>query len=406
MFKTGQPPALPAPIDVSLPPPFPFDHSAVFVCVDVESYERAHHKITEIGVATLDTCELVDLAPGPNGENWRSKIQAQHFRIQDHAHLVNSEFVSGCPDRFDFGQSSWVKLEDAPARVAACFKPPFAASPHHNSDSKLATKSDTTDSCEQRKLILLGHDTLSDVKYLQQLGFDPLTLPNLLEAQDNATMYRVWRREQQPTKLGNILYDFDIPGFNLHNAGNDAVFTVQAMLGICVREATIRGSPESKNIRGEQKAAKLAQAQADAKQQAEDLAAGWSDDEGDGGAPERIVIKETDSKTPNVRKSDNPSPANGGGLGRGCGGKRTERGHPVNLHAWYQRPSSFEGAPQGGRRGGIRDPGRSQLSGRARGQARGRDGGRGRARETDDLRPVDSFEASGPQVCIDLIDLS
>ena len=315
---------MPGPINDSLPAPFPFDRSVVFVCVDVESYERAHHKITEIGVATLDTQDLCGVPPGPNGEHWRSCIRARHFRVQNHAHLVNTEFVHGCPDRFDFGQSSWVRLDEAPARVADCFKPPFARPPDIKEIDELTSTLSTQEPSPHRNLVLLGHDTLADIKYLQQMGFDPLTLPNLLETQDTATMYRVWRREQQPTKLGRILYDFDIPGFNLHNAGNDAVFTVQAMLGICVREATIRGLPESKNMHDEQKAAKLVQAQADAKQQAEDLAAGWSDDEGDGGVPEPIVEKTTTPKPSLEAQPNMASPATGGGPGRGRDSGREE----------------------------------------------------------------------------------
>lgn len=85
-------------------------------------------------------------------------------------------------------------------------------------------------------------------------------------------------------------YLLDIPGFNLHNAGNDAVFTVQAMLGICVKEAIVRGTVELKEFRDEQKATKLADAQAEAERQIEILEildADWNDHEldGDGGLP-------------------------------------------------------------------------------------------------------------------------
>jgi hypothetical protein len=372
IFEADQSPTAPDSIDHSLPAPFAFDSSVVFVCVDVESYERAHNKITEVGVATLDTRDLAGVAPGPDGANWRSKIRARHFRITDHRHLVNSEFVSGCPDRFDFGQSTFVKLaEDLP------------------------NTANITDSGEQRKLILLGHDTLSDTKYLQQLGFDPLTLPNLIETQDTATMYRVWRREQQPTKLGNILYDFDIPGFNLHNAGNDAVYTVQAMLGVCVREATIRGSPESKEMRDEQLAAKLLQAQEAAKQQAEDLADGWSDNEGDGSAPESIVTKDA-SSTPS--SADPPSAlasTNGGDTGHGRGRGKS----PADSDAASKSPKAFRGAGRGGR-------GRGSIPSSNRAQSRNRGRSRGRARDAADSRPVEGFEASSAQVCTDLIDLS
>jgi hypothetical protein len=390
---TGQPSILPKPIDTSIPAPYSFDRSVVFVCVDAESFERAHHKITEIGVATLDTRDLSGIAPGPDGENWRSKIHARHFRVQEHAHLINSDFVVGCPDRFDFGQSEWVGLNEAPIRVAECFKPPFSARSIADQESTGNSNIATTD--EQRNLIFLGHDTLSDIRYLQQLGFDPLKLPNILEAQDTATMYRVWRREQQTTKLGRILYDFDIPGFNLHNAGNDAVFTVQAMLGICVREATLRGSPENKEMRDEQKVARLAQAQAEAKERAEDFAAGWSDHEldGDGGAPEPIVIKENPNP-PFAGAASGSKPTNNSGVGRSHrGAGRGVRESSDSSNGRYQSRGTFYEA-QGG---GYPYPARLQPSRQAGGQGRGSRGGRGHAREAADSRPPKSSTTSESQ---------
>lgn len=81
--------------------PFVFEQDAVFICVDVEAYERDNNKITEIGISTLDTRDLAHIAPGVKGKNWQNAIRARHFRISDYKHLVNKEFVDGCPDRFE-----------------------------------------------------------------------------------------------------------------------------------------------------------------------------------------------------------------------------------------------------------------------------------------------------------------
>lgn len=263
----------------------------VFVCVDVETYERAHHKITEVGVATLDTRELSSIPPGKDGIDWRGLIRARHFRIKEHAHLVNSEFVSGHPDGFDFGTSTFVSLAEAPTHIAACFSPPFGA--HQSNGAKgILDLMERLDLDEKRNIVFLGHDVLGDIKCVQSLGYDPMEIGNLLEALDTAVMYRVWRREHNSASLGRILYEFDIAGYKLHNAGNDAVFTLQAMLGICVREASIRGSPEFSSMRDSEKSARLAAALEEAKQKASDDAEGWSDHEleGDGGAPVPISI--------------------------------------------------------------------------------------------------------------------
>ncbi|OAL44821.1 hypothetical protein IQ07DRAFT_649015 [Pyrenochaeta sp. DS3sAY3a] len=227
----------PQAIDPTLAASWPFDQSVVFVSVDVESYERAHSLITEIGVATLDTRDLVGIAPGADGAEWRNKIQAQHFRIKEHRHFVNHEFVHGCPDHFEFGSSTLVALRDAPSHIAACFRPPFGATPSDGADSM-------PPSGEARKIVLLGHDTASDIRYLKTIDYDPLKDENVIEVQDTAAIYQAWRLETQPTSLGRILADFGIPGSYLHNAGNDAVYTLQVLLAVCVREATIRGDKE------------------------------------------------------------------------------------------------------------------------------------------------------------------
>lgn len=81
--------------------PFIFEQDVVFVCVDVEAWERDHNIITEIGISTLDTRDLAGIAPGKDGEHWTKLIRARHFRIEEYKNLHNHEFVSGCADKFE-----------------------------------------------------------------------------------------------------------------------------------------------------------------------------------------------------------------------------------------------------------------------------------------------------------------
>jgi hypothetical protein len=83
--------------------PYTTENDVVFVCVDIEAYERNSRQITEIGIATLDTRDIQSLTPGKQGEEWMKKIRARHFRVKEHANLHNTEFVAGCADKFDFG---------------------------------------------------------------------------------------------------------------------------------------------------------------------------------------------------------------------------------------------------------------------------------------------------------------
>jgi len=72
--------APPAAVDYNKSPAFPFHSNVVFVCLDVEAYEKDNSKITEIGISTLDTKNLEGVAPGQAGSDWRNKIRARHFR--------------------------------------------------------------------------------------------------------------------------------------------------------------------------------------------------------------------------------------------------------------------------------------------------------------------------------------
>ncbi|KAF3045387.1 hypothetical protein E8E11_005590 [Didymella keratinophila] len=361
----GQTPA----VDTALPAPYDFDQDVVFISVDVESYERAHHKITEVGIATLDTRELAGIAPGTDGEKWRSLIRTRHFRIKDYAHLVNSEFVQGCPDRFYFGKSEIVTLAEAPAYVASCFQPPFGAHRSNGVEHSYNMMKDLN-LCEKRNLIFLGHDTIGDVRYLQNLGFDPMKIDNLLEALDTAVMCRVWRRELQATGLGRILYDFDIAGHGLHNAGNDAAYTVQAMLAICVRESSLRDSAELESIKNSEKAARLAAAVEEAQEKAKNEAEGWSDHEhGDGGLPVPLDAPARPTPVSTAPTSD----ADRGRLrGRGRG-----RGGPQPLYNPYHSTNSNgysagRGQPAWGQPGGLHGYTRGGHVDTQQGRGRGR----------------------------------
>jgi hypothetical protein len=380
-------------IDSSLPAPFQFDQSVVFVCVDVEAYERAHDIITEIGISTLDTRDLNGVAPGEDGASWRSKIHARHFRIQEYHHLVNSKYVSGCPERFDFGKSEFVRKNDAADMVAKCFEAPFCG-PGPRTDASRA---------EKRNLIFLGHDTLGDVKYLQQVGFDALKLPNLLESQDTAVLYRVWRRELQSTKLGNILYDFDIPGFNLHNAGNDAMLTLQALLGILVREASTRGTTELQTARAEEVKAMVSAATEEAEEKTLDEFNGWDqhENDGDGGAPVPIVIKET----PHLAISKRPaSPVNSEGRGRGRGGFVGVGGRGGNISNGYV--PTYTNDSNAYNTGGYRGNRGSQTNSRGDGRGGGHGRGRGRGSHNYNNSSGSNGGASGQQVGYDFFDIS
>ncbi|KAE8355204.1 hypothetical protein BDV28DRAFT_129498 [Aspergillus coremiiformis] len=209
-------PGPPQPLRMDKPAPFPFWKEPVFISIDVESNERHHKQITEVGISTLDTLDLVGTSPADDGARWRTKIQSRHLRVEEYAHHVNRDFVAGCPGSFDFGTSEWVSANDLAAVVQASFEIPSAAAEH-------------TDG--RRHLVLVGHAITGDVQYLRQIGVRmPEDTIQFIDTVDTAEFFRVIRDEKTTRKLGDLLQEFNITGWHLHNAGNDARYTMEVML--------------------------------------------------------------------------------------------------------------------------------------------------------------------------------
>ncbi|CZS95746.1 uncharacterized protein RCO7_08741 [Rhynchosporium graminicola] len=271
--------------------PYAQEASVVFVCIDVEAYERNARVITEVGIATLDTNDLKSLAPGEGGFEWMKKIRARHFRIKENMHYSNTEFVAGCADKFEFGQSEIVGLKDAPHMISTCFKPPFSGSGDAAPDENKP----------KRNIILVGHDVGADVHFLQSIGYDIHNLSNLLEQADTAIMWRYLKRESNPRNLGSILADLGIIGWNLHNAGNDAVYTLQAMIGIAIKQIEEKQKKlETKDL---EKKNRISEHVKEAVEMAVEREEGWSSggENSDGGAPVPIVRQPTPQAKKDVK---------------------------------------------------------------------------------------------------------
>lgn len=271
----------PKPLVLNEPAAFAFEDDSVLVCIDIESWERGHSLITEVGISTLDTQDLADIAPGSNGEHWRAQIRSQHFRIAENVHLRNRDFCVGDPNSFQFGSSEFVSLSDIGNKIDACLEWPFSVQFRHDgklknswddcSKTASAAKSETSQSpqclaeediarmqkgTKQRNVLLVGHNLKSDLEYLAQLGssifsYETSTsvhegvgeasargvagLKSIKEALDTATLYKTFTKDDQPRKLATVLYNLGIDSVYLHNAGNDARFTLEALVSLTLK---------------------------------------------------------------------------------------------------------------------------------------------------------------------------
>lgn len=198
-----------------------FHDNVIFISIDVEAYERSRGTITEIGISTLDTNDLLDLAPGRGGAEWIKKIRSRHFRINESSHLENHDFVKGCADKFEkrFGTSEWISIKDAPQVVASCFKYPFSALGHRSQSTEI----NQTEAVVKRNIVLVGHGVRADIDYLRSMGYNVANVDNLLEAVDTADLDRAISHQKQSRKLGTIVAELGDTPWNLHNAVSDAV---------------------------------------------------------------------------------------------------------------------------------------------------------------------------------------
>ncbi|TKA74428.1 hypothetical protein B0A55_06208 [Friedmanniomyces simplex] len=308
------------PLDPNTAVPHPFEQDVIIIAIDVEAYERSPKTITEVGVATLDTRDLRGEAPGADGGDWRRHIRGRHFRVVEYKHLRNHEFVEGCPDAFrgEFGTSEFVAREELPSVLTSCFHQPFSRrevdpatvateeessgpdtlnEANSRSTEKQSSSPDTSTEVnstatpeEKRTIVLLGHDINQDITYLHSIGFSVLNRSHLAEPLDTATMFKSYTRDNNATSLGRVLLHFDIDGWYLHNAGNDAVYTMQALLAIAVRAAAGRGSEEAGRKVGEALEKRTADAVEMAKERVRDEAEGWSLHEDEGGESGYAIV--------------------------------------------------------------------------------------------------------------------
>ncbi|KAI0528069.1 hypothetical protein F5B22DRAFT_17987 [Xylaria bambusicola] len=205
----------------SQPAPFKARESVRFVCVDIEAYEKDDRTITEVGLAVLDTEDLIDIPPGEKGENWCSLIQPYHLRIQEHRYLVNSEYLQGCPDAFNFGESQFVPLKET-----------------HKVVGKIIGDKESGD---QRPVIIVGHEVQADLKFLLKIGYNPWSEPLIVDEVDTRDLFQRIKRSTDVRGLETMCTELGIFGKNYHNGGNDAVYTLQAMIAMAIKR-TVEGS--------------------------------------------------------------------------------------------------------------------------------------------------------------------
>lgn len=166
-----------------------------FVAIDCEAYEHGHHNITEIGIAILKPQSTT--VP---------QIDATHIIIKEHLHKRNSKYVPDNKDQFLHGTSYIVKEKDAIGILREVL------------DKYIVNQNG----------VLVGHSISSEIKYFKSLGIE---LPLTIQLLDTLKLHKIGR--SNGGSLGGCLKLLGLPCSYLHNAGNDAYYTLLVLLSYC-----------------------------------------------------------------------------------------------------------------------------------------------------------------------------
>ncbi len=172
------------------------DNATTILSIDVEAYEKGK-EVLEVGLAWIRY----------RGVWPQSPIFCRHFVVKDHLHLHNGTFVPDHRGQFDFGESEYVMESELQDLVTTTLK-------------DIAADGD--------RLYLVGHSVHHDVRWLEGLGVD-LGGTGFLTC-DIGQAYQASRDAMQLLKLESMMDNFSMAHRHLHNAANDAYYSLLVCL--------------------------------------------------------------------------------------------------------------------------------------------------------------------------------
>ncbi|KAI3405154.2 hypothetical protein KGF56_002110 [Candida oxycetoniae] len=167
------------------------------ISIDCESHEISQSKITEVGISILKASTFNTMLP---------MIKPMHIIIKENIKRTNHKFVPNNKNYFSNGVSYLMTKKTAAKFI------------------KLLLDKYLFD----LEGIFVGHAIEQDIKYLEKLG---VKLSEPFHRIDTFKLHRLSR--SKGGSLASCLKSMDIPHAYLHNAGNDAYYTLLLALAYC-----------------------------------------------------------------------------------------------------------------------------------------------------------------------------
>lgn len=179
-----------------------YGRNTLLFCVDIEAWERNTNVITEIGVSIYDP-EEQEFAITP-------VIHTYHIIIQQHQHKRNGRFVPDHMHNFMEGQLVLLPMNEATKLLQLLIDKYFGE-------------------WAKKWCTFVGHDLRNDIDYLAKIG---IHVPPKILTLDTQTLF-AYSHGKYGASLQNALRTVKQPFAFLHNAGNDAYYTVLLALKLC-----------------------------------------------------------------------------------------------------------------------------------------------------------------------------
>lgn len=173
-----------------------FDHLISF---DFEAWELGNHLLTELGITVYEPA--------------KSRLSTYHYVIEDNSHLKNGNIMPNHRDHFLFGDSQAKSLSEAYKILCDLIR-------------------------SGNNVALVGHGIQSDLNMILDAGL-PRLPSDACYTLDTQILYLQVDRASDKSRLEDVLEYFSIPARYLHNAGNDAHYTML----ICLKLAGVDIQP-------------------------------------------------------------------------------------------------------------------------------------------------------------------
>ncbi|KOH01316.1 uncharacterized protein DI49_0676 [Saccharomyces eubayanus] len=197
-------------------------NKTICFAVDVEAFEFDTNIVTEIGISIYD--------PRENKHSLTPIIRSYHLVVAEALPLRNKKFVCDFKDCFLLGESLVLPLEQCVEFIQSLI----------NFYMKCETDEDLS-----WERAFVGHSISGDIRWLKKIGVHIPELDNELDKPDGSVEANDLRKHikmldtekiysicygKKGSSLGKLLRLFHMPHAFLHNAGNDAYYTLLLML--------------------------------------------------------------------------------------------------------------------------------------------------------------------------------